>query len=61
MEDERTKVNTADENAVFASARKLYEASLRYLDKMRELEAQQVEELRYVVKNDYINQRIEVA
>ena len=46
VEDEKTKVNTEDETAVFASAKKLYEASLRYLDKMRQIEAQQVEKLR---------------
>ena len=46
VEDERTKVDTEDETAVFASAKKLYDASLKYLDQMREIEAQQVEILR---------------
>ena len=46
VEDERTKVNTEDETAVFASAKKLYEASLQYLDRMREIEAQQLKILR---------------
>ena len=46
MEDEKTKVNTEDETAVFASAKKLYEASLRLLDKMRQIEDQQVAKLR---------------
>ena len=46
VEDEKTKVNTEDETAVFGSAKKLYTASLQYLDQMREIEAQQVEILR---------------
>ena len=53
MEDEKTKVNTEDEIAVFASAKKLYEASLRYLDKMRQIEARQVEKLRYIILIKY--------
>ena len=46
VEDERTKVNTQDETVVFGSAKKLYIASLRYLDQMRVIEAEQVERLR---------------
>ena len=52
VEDEKTKVNTEDEIAVFASAKKLYEASLRYLDKMRQIEARQVEKLRYITASN---------
>ena len=55
VEDEKTKVNTEDETAVFASAKKLYEASLRYLDKMRQIEAQQVEKLRYICIKKFPN------
>ena len=54
MEDEKTKVNTEDETAVFASAKKLYEASLKYLDQMREIEAQQVEILRLILVKERI-------
>jgi len=52
VEDEKTKVNTEDETAVFGSAKKLYTASLQYLDQMREIEAQQVEILRIEAQNE---------
>ena len=42
------KVNIKNETEVFGSAKKLYEASLRYLDKMREIAAEQVQKLRWV-------------
>jgi hypothetical protein len=51
VEDERTKVDTEDETAVFASAKKLYDASLKYLDQMRDIEEQQVEILRYSIQS----------
>ena len=48
MEAEK-KVNTKNETEVFGSAKILYEASLRYLDKMRQIEAETVEKLRYIL------------
>lgn len=40
------KVNIKNETEVFGSAKKLYEASLKYLDEMRNIAAEQVEILR---------------
>ena len=42
------RVNIKDETEVFGSATKLYAASLRYLDKMRDIASEQVDKLRWV-------------
>ena len=42
------RVNIKNETEVFGSATKLYAASLRYLDKMRQIASEQVDKLRWV-------------
>ena len=41
-------MNIKNETEVFGSATKLYAASLRYLDQMRQIASEQVDKLRWV-------------